>query len=190
MRRGIVTLVLLALSVAGAWSVAPPVRQAPFTDEEAAWLAKLAGRIAEHGKAGRFEEVVKLCKQEVALRQRAQGRTHWQTLDARRQLEDWRRLEDVSQEDRADVWRSIELDERGGALAARGRWRDAERSYREALDLRLRALGAAHVGTASAYGEVARCLEQQGKLAEALALHQKALAVTHKALSRQWARLW
>src|SRR5262249_54237901 len=65
---------------------------------------------------------------------------------------------------------------------AQGKYAQAEALSRQALAIRLKALGKDHPETAPSYIGVAVILTQQGKHAEAEPLHRKALAIRLKAL--------
>src|SRR5207244_3465687 len=85
----------------------------------------------------------------------------------------------------AEVVRALRVDFEGHQLQQNLRYREAEVKRREALAIRQKVLGEEHPHTANSYNNLAFCLDEQGKHAEALPLYQKVLAITQKVLGEQ-----
>jgi hypothetical protein len=115
----------------------PSVEKAPWqrllTGDDAKRVAELEKKVGELSQADKFAEAQEVERQIVELRSRVQGAEHWQTADARRQLDDLKRLERLSAAERTRLREADELDNRVLQL-----WRD--RKFREALPLAEKAL--------------------------------------------------
>src|SRR5262245_54374585 len=174
MRWGIGRVVLVALAVA-AWGAAPRARPRALTEEEAKEAAALTGRVIRHGIDGELEQAVKLAEQIAAYRRQRQGAGHWQAINARFAVQEWRRLVAVPAKARTEFLRARTLNNEGVTLQKRGHYREAEKPLRQALVIREKALGKEHPHTAASYSNVASCLDALGKHAEALPLLRQAL---------------
>src|SRR5262245_27876715 len=120
MRCGIGLLGLVALAMA-AWSAAPPAQPRALTDEEQKEVAALVTRQGRHVGAGEFEQAAKVAEQIAAYRRQRQGAGHWQAIDARFQVEEWKRLAAVPVKDRAEVLRARRLNRKGVTFLNAGR---------------------------------------------------------------------
>jgi CHAT domain-containing protein/tetratricopeptide (TPR) repeat protein len=176
--------VLLAGASAGR-AAAPPALGGSLTTQDRQQIAKLQSRVNGHAWAGRFEEATEALQQIAELRQRRQGRRHWQTIDARLVAWNWGRLAKVAKEDRPQVLQALRRMSAADGLAARHDYRGAEKAQREALAIYRKVLGEEHPLTASRYGAVAFYLRSQGQQARALDLYRKALAIDKKVLGQE-----
>src|SRR5262249_17323463 len=132
MRRCIGSVVLLMTSAA-AFAAAPPARG--FTDAEAKRLSEIETATVEYALAGRFAKADALAREERAWGGGVWGRDQGQTKAARRFGERWRRLAKLPQDQREAAGRALERTLLGSAARQRGRYREAERLYREALTI-------------------------------------------------------
>jgi tetratricopeptide (TPR) repeat protein len=174
---------VLGVAVAGAArAAAPPMTYRLLTAEEQRQVAALTRRMNQQAGGGDFEEAERLARDVLALRERVQGKRHWQSVDARLEVEHWQRLRAVPVAYRGEVGQGLRVVAKADALRARGRYREAEQAGREALALLKKALGEGHPATATAYSVMAYNLEVQGKYAQAQPLYAKALAIHQKAL--------
>src|SRR5262249_26474473 len=128
-------LVLAAVGLSEGQTAAPPARHRALTRGEREWVQKTQGRLATQMRAGAFEEAARLARDLYELHRRVQGSVHPATVDARQQLEAWRRLSKVPAQDRPLVVRSLAANQRGVALLSAGNYREAEPHLREALTL-------------------------------------------------------
>jgi tetratricopeptide (TPR) repeat protein len=126
-----------------------------------------------------------VAEQIAQYRRARQGARHWQSIDARFEVEEWQRLAAVPLKDRAEVGRALTLNSEGLALLERGLSREAEKPLRQALLIREKVLGREHPSTARSYNNVASCLHAQGKHAEAFPLYRQALQIQEKVLGRE-----
>ncbi len=172
--------------LASAWGAAPPVQGPPRLDPgQQRQIDLLQAHLFTAGAAGRFDESEKAARRIAALREQWQGKRHWQTSDARLEVERWQRLAKVPAGDRAVVVRALELHGQGTRLDARGRSREAEKKLRQALALCRKALGEEHAETAFACNSLAHCLQRQAGYAQALPLLEQARAICRKALGEE-----
>jgi tetratricopeptide (TPR) repeat protein len=176
--RAACLLVLLGLAMVPA--AAPPARPRELTAEEQKHVALLIRRLDGRVDAGAFEEAVQLARQIARYVEQRLGARHWQTMDARLEVEDWQHLVGVAQKHRGQVVRAQAFIDDGAKLYRQGRYQEALPLFRKALDVRDEVLGPGHPHTAHALTNLALCLQRQGKYGEALRLYQGALKVVRK----------
>ncbi len=174
-------LVLVAAANVG-WAAAPPARTRDLTAAEQKEVAALAARLGKHASDGAFEQAAKVAQQIADYRRARQGVRHWQAINARFAIEEWKWLAAVAVKVRPDVLRARRLNQVGLALLKKGRFREAEKPLRQALLIHEKVLGLDHPHTATICNNVAACLNAQGKAAEALPLFRKALLIKEKVL--------
>jgi tetratricopeptide (TPR) repeat protein len=172
-----------------AWSAAPPPLPRNLTAQQEKEVDALDARLERHAAAGQFVQAARLAEQIVAYRERRQGARHWQVIDARLDVEDWRCLSTVPALDRAEVVRARALASEGTRLYRRARFPEAESKLREALAIRRKVLGEQHPSTATSWNLLALSLAGQGKHTEALPLYRKALAIRQQVLGQQHAHV-
>jgi CHAT domain-containing protein/tetratricopeptide (TPR) repeat protein len=185
MSRLLTALVLGVMPASTAWAAAPPATSRPLTVSERAQLFVLEQQKAMQFHLANFEEVERLAQQVLALRERVQGKRHWQTVDCRAALEHDQRQRQVPAARRADLIRVVGLRARADALGARGRYREAEQAYRDALVLCRKTLGEKHCETVLSCNNLATCLDAQGKHAQARRLLEHAVAICFEALGEE-----
>ncbi len=177
MRRTLMVVVAAGLLCAAAQSAAPPPIEERFKN--------LAEQIKQAQKKKAFEEAERLAGQVLALHERWEGKQYWQTIDARLQLERWRRLRAVPAPKRADVVSAMEATTSGDEESAKGHYTQAEKKHREALELYRKVLGEEHAETATGYYNLAESLEAQSKYDDAMLLHKKSLEIRGKILGEE-----
>jgi tetratricopeptide (TPR) repeat protein len=159
-----------------------PAWKRQLTGEAAAQVAKLDQRIAQLRKEGKFAEAIEPAREVAEIRTRLQGADHWQAADARRAVDDLRRIAAMPEEGRKAMASVGELDQKADAARQRAHYADAERIDRTLLEIRRKWLGEDHPETASSYNNLAVNLNSQGRFAEAEPLVRRALAIWLKAL--------
>jgi hypothetical protein len=159
----------------------PPWKR-QLSGEAASQVEKLEQQIAQLQKEGKFAEAIDPAREVAELRTRLQGADHWQAADARRMVDDLRRVAALPEEGRKAMASLEELGQKADAEEQRGHSPEAERINRTLLEIRRRWLGEDHPDTASSYGSVAFNLNAQGKYAQAEPLSHKALAIRLTAL--------
>ena len=160
----------------------PPAVPAPAADL-AKRGEKLDSAINQRLDAGQIAEAVRPAREKLDLLARTLGKDHWQTGDARRDLETCQRLAGLPREVQNRYAKSRQADARANQLYARGQYTEAALLFRETLTIRRDTLGEGHPDTATSYNNLAATLRDQGKYAEAEAMHRRALAIRLKALS-------
>jgi CHAT domain-containing protein/tetratricopeptide (TPR) repeat protein len=177
--------VLVLLSMASSSvseAAAPPPRSARLRPALAKQLKDLQDRHAKATVAGRFAEALQLAEQVVELRQRWQGRRHYETRDAARGVERWLALAGQPKKVQDQLATSVRRGVEGARWRQQGRHSDAVKADREALAICEKVLGAEHPETALAATNLGLDLRALGRFADALALFEKALAIRRKAL--------
>ena len=161
----------------------PPPPAAPAPDADLAKrVEKLDGAINQRLDAGQIAEAVRPAREKLDLLARTLGKDHWQTGDARRDLETYHRLAGLPREVQDRYVKAQQANERAEQLYGRGEYAEAAILCQEALSIRRDILGEGHPETAASYINLAQALRAQGKYAEAEAMHRRALAIRLKAL--------
>jgi tetratricopeptide (TPR) repeat protein len=172
-------LALLLLTGNGR-SAAPPV--APrWVAGELRRAEQIEARAAQAVMKGNFALALRLSQEVLAARRALLGERHWQTVEARLKLERWARLARLPAEKHRQAGAALRREEEGRQYLNQGRFAQAEKAYREALDVYREALGDEHSETGVGYHMVAVCLNFLGKYSEALPLHRKALMIFREA---------
>src|SRR3954465_9611520 len=120
------TLLLLALPAL--FAAAPPARRRNLTAQEEKEAAALSARMDEQARTGAFEKAAGSAQALAAYRAARQGPGHWQVLDARWRVDEWRRRTAVPVEERRDFLKGLALLAEGYALIGQRRAREAEKS--------------------------------------------------------------
>ena len=138
--RWLSAMVLVAAANVG-WAAAPPGKTRDLTAQEQKEVAALVARLGKHVNDGAFEQAANAAQQIAEYRRAHQGSRHWQAIDARLAIEEWKRLAAVAVKDRAEVLRARRLNQAGLALLNKGRFRAAEKLLlRQALLIREKVL--------------------------------------------------
>ncbi|RYD95168.1 MAG: tetratricopeptide repeat-containing protein, partial [Sphingomonadales bacterium] len=176
---------LIALALAGT----TPLQAAPDPRLE---LGRLEERINEASGARRWDEAIALGREALAIEERTKGPDHPEvggtlSLIAGWMVEQGKPADATPYYQRAyDIFHrqlgpDSDLTEQAASnlaanLQALGRYDEAEKLYRAALDRAL-ARGATSRGTALAYNNLGYALGRQGRFTEARDLYAKALAI-------------
>jgi tetratricopeptide (TPR) repeat protein len=180
MRRALVAVpCLLLLGVSSTRPAAPPVPPG-LRPEDHRQIASLRALLDQQVGAGRFEEAARAARQIADLRRLRQGVRHWQTIDARLDVEDWDRLAKVPARQRDQVRAAFLHATEAQALGARRQYERAAHQMRQALTIWSEALGEAYPHTVVLRNELAFFLNRQGKHAQARPLYEKALAIRRR----------
>src|SRR5208337_2339275 len=161
----------------------PPPPAAPAPDADLAKRReKLDSAINQRLDAGQIAEAVLPAREKLDLLARTRGKDHWQTGDARRDLETYHRLAGLPREVQDRYVKARQAITRASQLYARGQYAEAALLSQEDLSIRRDILGADHHETAASYNKLAATLGAQGKYTEVEAMHRRALAIYLKAL--------
>jgi CHAT domain-containing protein len=186
----------LTVALAGAtlgtfpWSVSAPIcgQDSPATaaaapDADPAQRAdKLDASINQRLDAGQVAEAVAPAREKLDLLERTLGKDHWQTGDARGDVETYHRLASLAREVQDRYAKARQAEARGAQLCARGQYAEAALLFQENLSIRRDILGERHLDTAGGYNDLAVSLRHQGKAPEAERMHRRALAIYKQAL--------
>jgi CHAT domain-containing protein/Tfp pilus assembly protein PilF len=145
-------------------------------------LEQLDGAINQRLDAGQVAEAIAPAREKLELLARTRGQDHWQTGDARRDLESYQRLAGLPREVQDRYAKAHQANARAEQLLGRGQYAEAALLWQEALTIRRDLLGEDHPCTAGSYNEFAETLRAQGKSGEAEVMHRRALAIRLKAL--------
>ncbi len=132
--------------------------------------------------AGQIAEAIAPAQEKLDRLARTRGQDHWQTADARRDVQTYRRLAGLPREAQDRYAKARQADNRAGPLSARGRYAEAAVSLRESLAICRDILGEDHPRTAAGYSNLGDTLRDQAKYTEAEAMLRRALAIQLKAL--------
>jgi tetratricopeptide (TPR) repeat protein len=164
-----------------------PQWQRMLTGDDAKKAAELAKRVAKSELADKYEEAIRLQKELLELRTKAQGADHWEAVDEKWALMVMKKVAALPEEDRAG-WRKASQEENAALkLDDQGKYPEAGRLFQKALDIFRKVVGEDHPVTARGYGSVARNLDAQGRHAEAEPLNRKALEIRRKVLGEDHA---
>jgi tetratricopeptide (TPR) repeat protein len=146
---------------------------------------ELEVRLVQLQEAGQFEEALRVARDLVALREKAQGKDHWESASARWEVTGLRRVlraEKGLQDEFAGVFALLR---KAAKLGSAGRAREAQAFLEKALAIRRKVLGEEHPGTAQNYDNLANTLNAQGKYVEAAEGYRKALVILRKVLGEE-----
>jgi tetratricopeptide (TPR) repeat protein len=159
----------------------PPPEAAPA--DLAKRLDALNRMIGERLDAGQITEAIAPARERLDLVERARGKDHWQTSDARRELETYQRLASLPREVQDRYAEARQTRDRAYKLYARGRYGEAVPLLQEVLTADREILGEDHPETALSYNDLGAIVGEQGKYAEAEGLSRRALEIRQKVLS-------
>src|SRR5262245_27312231 len=115
--RGVAGLLLALLVTEASRSAAPPMTgPLRLTAEQQKQILALKGSIARAEARGQFEDAEKSARQIAALREQWQGPRHWETIDARLEVEAWRRRTRIPAKDRAALVAALRMTRECGPL--------------------------------------------------------------------------
>ncbi|HKI19059.1 MAG TPA: tetratricopeptide repeat protein [Isosphaeraceae bacterium] len=160
---------------------APGLRKLTGEDEQRA--KELDEQIDAAVKADRFEEAIARAEELFALRARAQGPKHFETVDAEWRVKTLRRVAPMPKANRVAYESAKTRNHEAETLLAQGKYAQAQPLFEQALEIRRRLLTDDHPQTASSYNNVAVNLMYQGKYAAAQPLYEKALEINRRLLT-------
>jgi Tfp pilus assembly protein PilF len=147
--------------------------------------AELRGQVGAAWQAGKWAEAVQAAEQLLELRQKVQGKDHWQAVNARWLVQAMRAAQRQSKEAQKEYAGLRTLEDQAGMLLARGLYRDAQALLEQGLRINRKVLGEEHPLTAASYNNVAATLHAQGKYGAAEEGYRKALVITRKVFGEE-----
>ena len=139
-------------------------------------IEELDKAIGQHIEAGRIAEAIPPAREKLDLLVRLRGKDHWQTADARRDLETYERLAKRPREVQDRFAEASRENTRAEQLYGQGQYARIAELRQQILATDREILGEGHPLTAGSYNNLAVTLHAQGKYAEAEAVHRRALA--------------
>jgi CHAT domain-containing protein/tetratricopeptide (TPR) repeat protein len=130
----------------------------------------------------KLTEAAGVARQVRELRERAQGKGHWETRDAVRLVETLLRVAALPDEERAAYAELGKLLKEAARLTAQAQYADALPLEQKALAIRRKVLGEEHSDTGQSLHNVAVNLNEQGRARDARPLLEQALAIARKTL--------
>jgi CHAT domain-containing protein/tetratricopeptide (TPR) repeat protein len=162
----------------------PPYKRV-LSPDQAKQVADLEKEIARLSAAGNFAQACKPAQQALQIRTAAQGKDHWEVINARMDLDVARTLSKQPAADQKAYAGIGKLQEDADALMDKGLYAQAQPLFETMLAIRCKELGEEHSHTAKSYHDVADNLYFQGKSKKAQALNEKALAIRRKVLGEE-----
>ncbi|MGO9467793.1 MAG: CHAT domain-containing protein [Isosphaeraceae bacterium] len=126
-------------------------------------------------KADRWGDAIGRAEEVLALRTRAQGPKHFETVSTEWRLKTLRGVAPMAHEDRVAYQSAGTMNEQAETLYAQGKYAQAQPLDENALSIRRRLLTDDHPDTAKSYGNLAYNLNAQGKYVEARERWQSAM---------------
>ncbi len=154
-----------------------------LTAEDEKRAKQLDEQIDKALKADRWDEAIARAEELLAVRSRAQGPKHFETVDAEWRLVTLRRVAPMPHDERVAYQSSNTMNQRAVTLWAQGKFAAAQPLFEKALEIRRRLLTDNHPETAASYNNLASNLNAQGKYAQAQPLHEKALEICRRLLT-------
>jgi len=154
-----------------------------LTGKDESRAKQLDEQIDKAVMADRWDEAIARAEELLALRTRAQGPKHFETVNAEWRLQAFRRVAPMPHEDRVAYQSAHNMNEQAITLNAQGKYAQAQPLLEKALEINRRLLTDDHPDTAESYHKLAYDLEYQGKYAQARPLYEKALEINRRLLS-------
>ncbi len=153
-----------------------------LTGDDAKWAEALNSATKAALKADRWDEAIARQEELAALHARAQGPTHFETVNEQWSLRALRRVAAMPMEDRSAFISVDSLSQQADSLMEQGKYRAAQPLLQRTLDIRRKVLGEDHPHTATSYDNLAQSLYEQGQYGAAQPLLQRALDIRRKVL--------
>jgi CHAT domain-containing protein/tetratricopeptide (TPR) repeat protein len=132
-----------------------------------------------------YVKAIGLRKEILRLQEKRLGKGHWQTTDARRDLQDSRRLAGMSPEDRAALRQAQAEHGRVEQLHQQGRYREAVEVAVKVLAVLRKVLGEKHPDYATSLNNLAVLYQSTGERGKALPLYLEALDLRRQVLGEK-----
>ena len=186
-------LIGLAIAIPGSPTTAQTTspNEAPFqpqgliklTGDDAKLAEELDKAIQAALKADRWVEAVAKAEELLAVRTRAQGPKHFETVNVEWRLKALRRVAPMANEDRVAYESACTMSERTETLYTEGKYAEAQTLCEKALEIQRRLLTDHHPDTAETYSNLAAILNVNGKYVRAQSLNEKALEIRRRLLT-------
>jgi tetratricopeptide (TPR) repeat protein len=173
-----------------------PPWQRLLQGDEAKKAHELEERSVAAWEASKWEEALRAAEQVLELRQKRQGKGHWEAVDALWEVRAFRTAQRQPAKMQEQYAGLPALQQEAAALEVRGRYGEAQPQRQKALAICLEMFGEEHPHTAIRYTALATNLNGQGKYAAAeegfrtaLGILRKVLGPDHPATATAWNNL-
>jgi tetratricopeptide (TPR) repeat protein len=148
-----------------------------LTGEDEKRANELGEQIDKALNADRWDEAIARAEELLAMRTRAQGPKHFETVSAQWDLKALRLVAPRTKRDRTAYLSVGAMDDQAQSLGAQGKYAQAQPLLEQALEIRRRLFTDNHPNTALNYNNLALHLNAQGKYAQAQLIFEKALEI-------------
>jgi len=162
----------------------PPLQRL-LQGAEATKATELEGRVQAAWRAGKWDEALRAAGELLELRQKVQGKGHWEVVNVRWHMEALRAVQRQTEEVQKEYLTLPEHQRQADALLARGQYWEAQPLLEKVLAIRRKVLGEEHPDTATSYNNLSLSLNPQRKYAAAEAGYKKALDIYRKTLGEE-----
>ena len=146
-------------------------------------VAEALVRLAElQEQRGNWDQAVVRRKEALAIRERMDGKEHWQTTDARLALAFAERAATLGPADRAKLGGALRNEQEAARLEEQGKYAEVERVALEALEIYRALIGPESAEVARVWHRIGRCRLAKNDARGAKQADELALAVFRKAL--------
>jgi CHAT domain-containing protein/tetratricopeptide (TPR) repeat protein len=159
-------------------SPAAPLRELSGADAER--VKELYAKAVAFGRAGQYDKAQGPVREILELRARVQGEDHFETADARREIETLKKLAALPEAGRAEYAKTYVLSDEVNELWRQGRYADALRPAEQVLGIYRRLLGRESAYVAVAANRYGQLLNLAGRYADAEAQFREALRIVRK----------
>jgi tetratricopeptide (TPR) repeat protein len=146
--------------------------------------AELQAQVEQLQQAGKWAEALRAAEEVLRLREKVQGKDHWEAVNALWQVQALQAAQRQGKELQQEYKGLQGLQDQADALVDSGRYREAQPLLDRILDIKRKVVGEEHPDTAGSYSNVAFNLNAQGKYAAAEEGFHKALDINRKVLGQ------
>ena len=154
-----------------------------LTGDDARRAQELDKAIEAALKADHWDEAIAKAEERVALRTKAQGPKHFETVNADWHLRALRRVAPMAHEDRLAYESARIINDQAETLIHRGKYAEAQPLFEKVLEIRRRLLTDDHPSTAESYINLGYTRYLRGRYKEAQPLYAKALEILRRLLT-------
>jgi tetratricopeptide (TPR) repeat protein len=159
------------------WIYEEPILPGALPAAEQKRLAQMNARLNQLNTAGKYAEALALVREMHALREKVQGKQHWETLNVFHEIDLCRRRADLAADKQPVLAAVMRLRAEARGLEERGDDRAAAQACLKALQLCRTALGEKHPDVGIECFDLAALLNRQARYDDALGLAENALAI-------------
>ncbi len=159
-----------------------PQWQRMLEGDDATAAAELQKKVNDSEQKDAYDSAIESAKALLAIRQRIQGQDHYETANAKVQLQVLSKISALSSAEREQWRQAVQSASQAKELESNLKYLEAIPIWEAAVKVSLKFLGDNHPTTAASYDGLATNLHAQGKHAEADSYFRKALAINRQSL--------